>query len=242
MICVEDLHVSFGATEVLKGVNLEVAPGEISVVVGASGCGKSTLLRTLIGFVRPKRGEVEVAGQNIGHMRESELREVRKDIGMVFQHAALFDSMTVEENIRFPLHYHTRLSRADKTAKADALMEALELAEARHRLPAELSGGMRKRVGLARALVLEPSILLYDEPTTGLDPLLTRHIDELILQTRDRYNVTSVVVSHDLKSVSRIADRVTFLSDGKVLESASYEAFMASENPEVREFVGAFIN
>lgn len=237
---VVDLHKSFGSKQVLKGVDLEVEEGSTTVIIGSSGCGKSVLVKHLIGLLRPDSGEVWVGDQEISSMRPRQLDEVRKRFGMCFQLAALFDSMTVEENVAFPLVEHTKMSLEEIRERVREVLALVELHDVEEMDPAALSGGMRKRVGLARAVVLGPEILIYDEPTTGLDPILTEEVDNLILDTQEKLNVTSVVISHDVGSVFRIADKVAMIADGRIVASGTPAEMLANESPEVRRFLTTF--
>ncbi len=212
LIRIEQLSVDFGRHEVLHDIDLAIARGETLAIIGESGCGKTVLLKTIIGLLRPTRGSVLFDGQDLARLGERALTRERIRFGFVFQQAALFDSMTIAQNVAFPLRQHTRKSAAEMDEIVMARLTEVGLPEnVRSKKPAELSGGMRKRVGLARALALEPEVVLYDEPTTGLDPIMSDVINELILGTRRRHPVTSVIVTHDMKSAQRVADRVVML-------------------------------
>lgn len=239
LIEVKGLFKSFDGREVLSGVDLSVPEGSTTVILGGSGTGKSVLMRHLIGLERPDRGSVRVAGQELTEINKRQLIKLRELFGMVFQSAALFDSMTVFENVRFPVAEHRRdLSAAEQRERVEIELRRFGLFEARDRLPAQLSGGMRKRVGLARATILKPRIVLYDEPTTGLDPLTTRDVDDSILQAKRELGVTSVVISHDMQSALRIADQIAFLCQGQIVERGPPEAIRHSEHPVLRRFLG----
>ncbi|MBI4126098.1 MAG: ABC transporter ATP-binding protein [Deltaproteobacteria bacterium] len=240
MIELIDLHKSFGTQRVLRGVNLTIPDGKITVILGPSGTGKTVLLRHIIRLVLPDRGTIRVDGVEMGKLKSQELNEFRKRFGMLFQQAALFDSLTVEENVAFPLVEHFK--ERDPVRVAATVRKKLELvglAEAIHKMPSELSGGMRKRVGLARAIVLEPKIILYDEPTTGLDPITAAAIDNLILSMQKTFSVTSVIISHDVVSAFRVADQVAMLHDGCIVECGAPKDFQRSDHPVVREFLKA---
>lgn len=239
MIQVRDLHKSFGANHVLRGVELEVEKGTTTVILGRSGGGKSVLMKHLIGLMRPDSGCVEVDGRDLGTLSRREQLALRTQFGLVFQMAALFDSMTVYENVAFPLYERRRdLKRQARDEQVMKMLGLLGLESAAHRLPAELSGGMRKRVGLARALVLEPKVVLYDEPTTGLDPITTASVDRMINDAKTELGVTSVVISHDIASAFTVADQVVFLHEGKIVERGNARKLRSSEHPAVREFLG----
>jgi phospholipid/cholesterol/gamma-HCH transport system ATP-binding protein len=237
VIRVEDLHKSFGPQAVLRGVNLDVAPGEIMVIIGRSGGGKSVLLKHLVGLVRPDRGRVLVAGTDITHLGGAALDRVRERYGVVFQGGALFDSMTVWDNVAFPLREKTRLSTAEIVERVDERLQQVGLAGMGGKNPAEISGGMRKRVAIARALVTDPEIVFFDEPTTGLDPILVNAIHYLILDLHRKGPFTAVMVSHEIPEIFRIAHRVAMLHDGRIVESGTPEAIQASTNPLVRQFI-----
>jgi phospholipid/cholesterol/gamma-HCH transport system ATP-binding protein len=237
---VVDVHKSYGTTEILKGVSFEMHRGLTNVIIGASGSGKTVFLRQLIRLEKPDAGRIEVDGLDIVPLDELKLAEVRRKFGMVFQMSALFDSMDVFDNVAFPLREHRKdLSKAEIKDRVAGGLEALGVGHAMHKLPSELSGGMKKRVAVARALVMEPEILIYDEPTTGLDPLTSRTVDELIESTRERCGVTSVVISHDMESVFTSGHYVTLLYKGQIEVSAPRDEFVASDNPRVREFLKA---
>lgn len=204
----------FGDVVALRDVSFSIDAGKIGIIIGGSGAGKTTLLRILIGLDRPSSGAVFIDGQDITQLRERQLQVVRRKFGMVFQHAALLDSMTVLDNVALPLLEHTRLTKQQRRDKVREKLDALELGAIEDRLPSQLSGGMRKRVGIARALILEPKILLYDEPTSGLDPITARLVDQLIVKTRDRFGVTSLIISHDMAEAQSIADELFVLSKG----------------------------
>ncbi|GAC1354431.1 MAG: ABC transporter ATP-binding protein [Polyangiales bacterium] len=235
-----DLVKRYGDQAVLDGIDLTCHAGETNVVIGGSGAGKTTLLRHLIGLEKPTRGRVEVDGDDIAPMSEFELNRVRRKFGMVFQYAALLDSLSVIDNVAFPLREHTDKSEKEIRELVLAKLQALGLDPRVADLsPAEISGGMRKRVGLARALMLDPKIIVYDEPTSGLDPLTTRTVDDMIEQAREQFGVTNVVISHDMASTFRIAHRVHVLIKGKIVESGPPEDVAQSERADVREFIEA---
>jgi phospholipid/cholesterol/gamma-HCH transport system ATP-binding protein len=237
MIAAHQLKKSFGGQSVLDGVEMEIASGESVAIIGRSGGGKSVLLKHLIGLLQPDAGEVLVDGENITHMTERELLRVREKFGMVFQGAALFDSMTVAENVGFPLQRKRSCIGAELERRVAAALEMVDLPGTQHKKPAELSGGMRKRVGLARAIIYEPQFLLYDEPTTGLDPIVSDSIDKLIVRVRDQLKVTSVVVTHDMRSARRVGHRVLMLHNQKIYATGAPEEFFTSTDPVVRQFV-----
>ena len=229
----------FGDNQVLRDVNLRVRRGDVAVLVGGSGAGKTTLVRILIGLLRPTSGSVWIAGEELTRMDRDQLRAARSKFGMVFQYSALLDSLTVFDNVALPLREHTRLARSEIAARVTELLESLSLVGVEQHLPAELSGGMRKRVALARALIRRPQIVIYDEPTSGLDPLTARRVDELILETRDRYNVTSVVISHDMAQAAAIASQLLFLEQGKIVASGTPRELVAQEGSLAARFCQA---
>lgn len=237
MIEILDLHKSFGDNHVLNGVNLSIQRGESVVVIGGSGSGKSVLLKHIIGLLKPEKGTVKIDNIDLSKLDENELNEVRKKFGMLFQSAALFDSMNVWENVGFGLIQHTRLTSARIKEIAIEKLKMVGLVGAENLMPSELSGGMRKRVGLARAIAMEPEILLYDEPTTGLDPIMADAINDLIIEMRERLNVTSVAITHDMKSAYRIADRIAMLYNGVIVGTGSSEEIKNTQDPLIRQFI-----
>ena len=236
-ITVRGLRKSFGDLEVLRGVDLEIPRGKVTTIIGGSGSGKSVLVKHLIGLMRPDDGEVFVDGEEITSMGERHLTRVRRKFGMLFQHAALFDSMTVAENVAFPLKEHTVMSRREIAAQVEEKLEVLGLGGMGKKWPADLSGGMRKRVGLARAIAMNPSFLIYDEPTTGLDPVLAKQVDEMIRETQERLSVTSIVISHDMASTFRLAHQIAMIFEGRVVVRGTPEAVANSGVPAVEEFI-----
>jgi len=237
MIETRAIAKSFGTQKVLNGVTLRIEKGEAAAIIGRSGCGKSILLKHLIGLLQPDQGQVLVEGVDIARLPERQLLTVRRKFGMLFQSAALFDSMTVAENIAFPLRREGRWSEREITAKVEEALEMVDLPGAGVKKPAQLSGGMRKRVGLARAIVYRPEVVLYDEPTTGLDPVVADSIDHLILRICERLKVTTVVVTHDMRSVRTIAQRVLMLHHGQIYAVGTPADFFASTDPVVNRFV-----
>jgi phospholipid/cholesterol/gamma-HCH transport system ATP-binding protein len=238
IVVVKDLKKSFGDAEVLKGVNLLCRRGETTCIVGGSGAGKTTLLRLIVGLERPTSGHIFVDGEDMAPMKERELNRVRRKFGMVYQYAALLDSISVLDNVAFPLVEHTKLGPSERRAKVMEKLEELGLDEsALSKFPSELSGGMRKRVGLARALMLDPPILVYDEPTSGLDPLTSRSVDDLIEETRQRTGVTSLVITHDIASCFWIAEQAVLLVDGRIVAQGKPEELAHGENDLARDFI-----
>lgn len=237
MIKLVEVHKSFDSQVVLDGLSLEIPQGKITAVIGPSGEGKSVLLKHMIGLMRPDRGEVHVEGDNITSMRRFEMNRVWEKFGMLFQNAALFDSMTVFENVAFPLEEKTRLSRAEISDRVHDALENVGLRGIDRKYPDELSGGMKKRVGLARALLLNPRIILFDEPTTGLDPVICRAIHQLIRETHESYGYTAVIVSHEIPEIFDISDSVAMLYRGKIIATDTPEGIRRSEHPVVRQFI-----
>ncbi len=235
-IVVENMYKRFGDYEALSNINMTIRRGQIVVIIGGSGAGKTTLLKSLIGLDKPTSGHIYVDGKDIAPMRERAINEVRKKFGMVFQYSALLDSMNVLDNIAFPLREHTRLREKEIRRRVREKLDVLSLGNIERRMPSELSGGMKKRVGLARALMLEPQVLMYDEPTSGLDPLSCRLVDDLIAETRERFGVTSIVISHDMAGALRIADQIFLLAKGKIETSGTPEELVNGSNQLAQEF------
>jgi phospholipid/cholesterol/gamma-HCH transport system ATP-binding protein len=234
---VRGLALEYGSAKVLSGVQLDAAPGEITAVMGVSGSGKTSLLKCMAGLARPTAGEIWIGEVNIASMRETDLNVERRRVGMVFQYAALFDSMTVYDNVAFGLRHQRRLPEARIRARVTELLASVGLEGTERMMPAQLSGGMRKRVGLARALATDPQVLFYDEPTSGLDPIVAGIIDSLIVRVRDSFGVTSVVVSHDIASILRTCDRVAMLHEGRIVASGTAGEIRESGDPYVRQFL-----
>jgi len=237
MIRVVDLHKSFGGKKVLQGVNLEVDKGETLVIIGQSGSGKSILVKHLIGLIAPDKGEIFVEDVDITRLSEEDLYKVRRKFAMLFQGAALFDSLTVLENVRFGLERYTDLSHTKIDEMAREALQRVGLRGVDDLMPFELSGGMRKRVGLARAIAYNPEIILYDEPSTGIDPIRADAINDLIIQMKKDLNVTSVVITHDMVSTYKVADRVAMLYQGKIIAAGKPEEIRESKNPVIQQFI-----
>jgi len=237
MITIRGLNKSFDGNCVLRGVDLDVEQGETMVVIGRSGCGKSVLLKHIIGLMKPDRGSIVVAGREVTRMDKRELNELRKMFGMVFQAAALFDSLTVAENVGFGLRRFTDMTQSEIAVKVAEKLELVGLSGAEPLYPAQLSGGMKKRAGLARALAMDPQIVLYDEPTTGVDPVLAASINELVRDLNTRLGVTSVVVTHDMASANTVGDRIAMLHEGVIRCVGTPEEIDTSDDPVCRLFV-----
>ncbi len=237
MISVQDLWKSFGDNHVLTGINLDIAEGSTCVILGGSGSGKTVLMKHMIGLLKPDRGRVVVDGEDIVPLGDRDLERVRRKFGMVFQGAALFDSMTVYENVSFALREHTDVSEEEIRAKVREKLAIVGLHKVEELYPAQLSGGMRKRVGLARAIVLDPKIVLYDEPTTGLDPITTDYVDDMIVTAKRELHVTSVVISHDIASSFKVADKVAFLFNGQIVAEGPPGELRHSQHPELKHFL-----
>lgn len=237
LVQVSSLNKSFGPQKVLNGINLEVAQGETLSVLGRSGTGKSVLLKLMIGLDKPDSGSIRVYGEDVTKMPLKQLNEVRKKIGFLFQQAALYDSLTVEENVAFPLRRHTRMSNAQRADRVRELLASVGMDGDVHKMPAEISGGMQKRAGLARALALDPEILLFDEPTAGLDPITAAEIDDLILRLHKERHVASVVVTHDIHTARAISDRMAFMRDGEILIEGTFEDLKKSSDPFIEKFL-----
>jgi phospholipid/cholesterol/gamma-HCH transport system ATP-binding protein len=237
LIRLVDVYKSFGRVKVFTGLNLRVKPRECVVILGPSGTGKSVLLKHIAGLMKPDSGEVHYCQDRVDTCNEHELEEIRRHIGFLFQSGALFDSLTVFENIAFPLREHTRLTDSEIRERVAGKLAMVGLDGKQALMPSELSGGMRKRVALARAIALDPQVMLYDEPTTGLDPIRADVINELILKLSDELHVTSVVVTHDINSAFKVADRLVMLWEGKVIMEGKADDFRHAANEEVRRFI-----
>ncbi len=237
IVSIRGLRKSFDDNAVLKGVDLEVEEGGITVVIGPSGCGKSVLVKHVIGLLKPDSGTIEIDGQEITQLPERQMTAVRRKFGMLFQQSALFDSMSVLDNVTFPLVEHTHLNQREMRDLAIQRLQQLGLTDVEEKFPSELSGGMRKRVGLARATILDPRIVIYDEPMTGLDPIMCENVEEMILTARQELKITSLVVSHDMASTFRMADKVAMLFNGRVEVQGTSEEVRSSRNETVRRFI-----
>ncbi len=240
MIELIDVHKSFGKKEVLRGVNLKVVSGECLVILGRSGTGKSVLLKHIVGLIQPNRGKVIVDGVDINRISEARLYEIRRNIGFVFQGGALFDSMDVFTNVAMPLIENKKFSDKEIEERVMHVLGLVDLQDAAFLMPSELSGGMRKRVAIARALVAEPGYILYDEPTTGLDPIISDRINDLMIELNSQLGVTSVVVTHDIHSALRIADRIVLLSNGVIKVNTKRSDVWNVDDPEFRDFLRVF--
>ncbi len=236
-IVVKGLKKSFGEQQVLKGVDLSVAKSEILSVLGKSGTGKSVLLRLMIGLEKPDSGSIQINGKEVTNLEMSPLNEVRKKIGFLFQEAALYDSLTIAKNVAFPLERNTQLSEAERNDKVRQLLASVGLDKDLEKMPSDISGGMRKRVGLARALALDPEIMLFDEPTAGLDPITAAEIGKLIQKLRDERHTTSIVVTHDMHAAHHFSDRLVMLKEGNVLVAGTFDDLEASKDPFVVQYL-----
>ena len=239
MIKIDNLYKSFGKKEILKGVNLDIIPNKTSVIFGFSGGGKSTIIKHIVGLLKPTSGRILINNQNIVNLNRLELNEIRKDIGFLFQSGALFDSMNVAENISFPLKEHTKMSKKDINYRVDELLTMVDLEPeiVKTLFPDELSGGMKKRVGLARSIALKPKIILYDEPTSGLDPITANKITMLIKKLQEELNTTSILISHDIKESFIAGDYFALLSKGKILEYSDKISFQNSKYQIIQDFI-----
>lgn len=239
LVELRDVHKSFGSKQVLRGVSLSVRQGVSAVVMGGSGTGKSVLIKHVVRLLEPDRGEVWVKGRRVDQLSADELDELRLSIGYLFQGGALFDSMTVYENLSFYLERHTALAPAERRDRIEETLSWVNLRQAASQYPAELSGGQKKRIGLARAIILEPQILLYDEPTTGLDPISVRTVSDLIVRLRDERGITSIAITHDLLCAEIITDEAYFLHEGRIIARGSLGDLQHSDHPVLRNFFGS---
>jgi phospholipid/cholesterol/gamma-HCH transport system ATP-binding protein len=236
-IVIQDLRKSFGQQKVLNGISLTVARSETVVVLGRSGTGKSVLLKLLIGLQKPDSGSLLIQGQEITTVQFKELNKIRIKVGFLFQQAALYDSLSVEENIAFPLDRHSKLPYADREERIRALLDTVGMDQHRKKFPSQISGGMKKRVGLARALALEPEIMLFDEPTAGLDPITAAEINQLILGLQEKHKITSIVVTHDIRGARTVSHRLVLLNEGSIVAQGTFEELKKNRNPFVVQFL-----
>ena len=237
VIAIKDLYKSFGDLDVLKGVNLSVFKGENVAVLGKSGSGKSVLIKIIVGLLQADRGEVVVLGQRVDQLKEKDLNALRLRIGFSFQHSALYDSMSIRQNLEFPLKMNRKnLGKKEIARAADEVLEAVGLMDKMNEMPADLSGGQRKRIGIARTLILKPEIMLYDEPTAGLDPITCSEINNLINEVQQRYNTSSIIITHDLTCAKETGDRVAMLLDGKFAGIGKFEDVFGSDDEQIKLF------
>jgi phospholipid/cholesterol/gamma-HCH transport system ATP-binding protein len=237
MIEIVDLRAEFNGKVILNKINLKIEEKEIFVILGPSGCGKSVLLKNMIGLNRPNRGKICVDGEEIKHSNKKSVESFRKKCGFLFQHSALFDSMTIEENLAFPLLQHSNLSKKDVKIKIDEKLKLVGLNGVNSKKPSELSGGMQKRAALARSIILDPKYIFYDEPTTGLDPIMSRVIDDLIKDLNTRLGATSIVVTHDMKTALRISDKICLLYGGEIIVNGDLDTVLKLKNPYLTQFI-----
>lgn len=233
---VDDLHKSFGKEKVLDGIDISLGEKENLVVLGRSGSGKSVLMKCIIGLLKPDKGSVEVLGEKVHELKKEELHKLRQHIGFLFQNGALYDSMSIEQNLSFPLEKTTELTRDEIDERINEALENVGLQETRKKMPAELSGGMQKRIALARAFIMKPDLMFYDEPTAGLDTVTSHEISELILELQEKYEMSSLIITHDMASVKTVANRIIVLHEGKVQEEGTYESLKNSTKSIVKAF------
>jgi phospholipid/cholesterol/gamma-HCH transport system ATP-binding protein len=236
-VVIQDLCKSFGQQKVLNGISLAIDAGETVVVLGRSGTGKSVLLKLLIGLQKPDSGSIRIQGQEITNLHFKDLNHIRIKVGFLFQQAALYDSLSIEENVAFPLDRHSDLRRADRREKVRALLETVGMEQHAKKLPSQISGGMKKRVGLARALALEPEIMLFDEPTAGLDPITSAEINQLILDLQKKHKITSIVVTHDIRGARTVSHRLILLNEGNIVAQGTFEELKKNRDPFVVQFL-----
>jgi phospholipid/cholesterol/gamma-HCH transport system ATP-binding protein len=237
VISIQELYKSFDDNHVLRGINLEVYKGENVVVLGRSGTGKSVLIKIIAGLLKPDKGRVNVLGMEVDKLNGAELRELRLKIGFSFQHSALYDSMTVRENLEFPLVRHRKhLSRQEVDKAIDEVLDAVGLVQTKNQMPSELSGGQRKRIGVARTLILQPLIMLYDEPTAGLDPISCIDINDLINEVQQQYHTSAIIITHDLTCAKATGDRIAMMLDGKFIRQGSFDEVFATDNEQIKNF------
>jgi phospholipid/cholesterol/gamma-HCH transport system ATP-binding protein len=237
MIAIRELCKNFDSHKVLNNINLNIEEGQTTVIIGRSGCGKSVLLKHIVGILRPDSGKIFIEGRDISSLNEKQMKALNLKIGMVFQGGALFDSMTVGENVGFALIEHQHVEKRELLERIEEALSLVDLSGIENLMPAELSGGMKKRVSLARAICMRPQIILYDEPTTGVDPITADSINELIVSMRDKLKVTSIVVTHDMKSAYRVADKIAMLYQGKIIAEGTSEEIQKSEHSVVHQFI-----
>lgn len=237
MIQLKNVHKAFGTKQVLKGFTLDVQDGETMVIIGYSGTGKSVAIKHIVGLLEPDEGEVWVDNKRVDHLSRKELGELRAGIGYVFQFAALFDSLTVGDNVAMGLRKQGKLTESEIVKRVDEALALVDLPDARNKMPAELSGGMRKRVGIARAIALRPKYILYDEPTTGLDPVTSATIDQLMVRMRDQLKVTGIVITHDMRSAYQVGTRIAMLYEGTVRQVGTIDEIQQSKDPVIRQFI-----
>ena len=242
LIELRDVHLAFGEKEVLAGVGLRIAPRERLVVLGQSGSGKSTLLRLILGILKPSAGSVQFQGGEVSRMRRLQLNAMRQKIGMVYQYSALISSLSVRDNLALPLEELTGKTRAEIDALVDEKLALVGMADARDKMPAELSGGMRKRIGLARGIIMDPALILYDEPSAGLDPVISSVIDQLIIELSEKIGATSIIVTHEMGSAFRIATRIAMLFQGRIIADGTPEEIKKSTDPVVAQFISGNID
>jgi phospholipid/cholesterol/gamma-HCH transport system ATP-binding protein len=237
VVQIRELYKAFGTNEVLRGVDLDLYHGENLVVLGRSGTGKSVLIKIIAGLLKPDHGKVTVLGKEVPLLKEKELNELRLQLGFSFQNSALYDSMTVKENLLFPLNrHHSHLTRAQVEKAIDEVLDGVGLLRAKNQMPAELSGGQKKRIGIARTLILQPQIMLYDEPTAGLDPITSEEINELINEVQERYHTSSIIITHDLTCAKETGNRVAILLDGVFAKKGSFEEVFSSADERIKSF------
>lgn len=237
MIEISDLHKSFDTHKVLDGLSITISKGETKVIIGRSGCGKSVLLKHIVGILKPDAGVVKIDGQDITGLREKQLNKIRMDIGMVFQGGALFDSLNVQQNVGFVLYEYTDMEESEIEKRADEALSLVGLQGINKMMPSDLSGGMKKRVSLARALCKKPKLILYDEPTTGIDPITADAINDLIIELHDKLKVTSIVVTHDMNSAYKVGDKISMLYHGKIIAEGAPENIRNTQHPVVKQFI-----